>query len=91
MNAMQVYNFEDNDIRVIDIDGAPWFVGSEVAKLLGYERPNDALHAHIDDEDKNTTLIHSSIRGNPNRTIINESGLYSFNCLVIDDVGDYNI
>ena len=70
------------DIRAIEKDGEPWFVGKDVAVALGYSNARDALAKHVDNEDKeiltsqNATLEKLSI---PNRglTIINESGLYS--------------
>ena len=70
------------DIRAIEKDGGPWFVGKDVAAALGYNNTRDALAKHVDNEDKkiltsqNATLEKLSI---PNRglTIINESGLYS--------------
>ena len=70
------------DIRAIEKDGEPWFVGKDVAVALGYSNARDALAKHVDNEDKkiltsqNATLEKLNI---PNRglTIINESGLYS--------------
>ena len=48
--------------------------------MLGYTDTRDALHKHVDAEDKNTVAFHDGTSGNPNQTIINESGLYSKNC-----------
>lgn len=59
------------------IDGQPWFVGHDVANALGYTAPRNAIKAHVDNEDKNTAPIQCGIQGNPNMTVINESGLYS--------------
>ena len=64
-------------MRVVEVDGEPWLVGKDVATALGYSNPRDALAKHVDDEDKNTVAIHDGIQGNPNMTVINESGLYS--------------
>ena len=79
MENLQVFeNPEFGKLTVLTIDGEPWFIGSEVAELLGFKRSNDAVRAHVDKSDRNTTAIHRSIqRGNPNKVIINESGLYS--------------
>lgn len=78
MDDLQIFNNpEFGEIRVILIDGEPWMVGKDVAIALGYSNPRDALATHVDDEDKNTVAIHDGIRGNPNMTIINESGFYS--------------
>lgn len=65
------------DIRAIEIKNEVWFVGADVATALGYTNPRKALGDHVDDEDKNTVTIRDGIQGNPNKTIINESGLYS--------------
>lgn len=48
MNAIQItaYNFEGSALRAMEIDGEPWFVGKDVAEMLGYARPNDALQQH---------------------------------------------
>lgn len=71
-------NTDFGTINTITIDGEVWFVGNEIASLLGYENPRDALKKRVDSEDKNTVAIRDGIkRGNPNKTIINESGLYS--------------
>jgi anti-repressor protein len=63
-------------IRVIEQDGDPWFIGKDVAEILGYSNTRDALSKHVDEDDKNTVVIRDGI-GNPNKVIINESGLYS--------------
>ena len=77
MNEITVFNNENfGDVRTIEIDGDPWFVGKDVAEILGYSNTRDALLRHVDEEDKNTVVISDGI-GNPNQTIINESGLYS--------------
>lgn len=77
MSNLIPFRFEDFEVRVVTIDGEPWFVATDVARALGYARPADAVAAHVDAEDQNTTAIRSRNRGNPNHTIINESGLYA--------------
>lgn len=78
MNTLQVFeNPEFGSIRTVEIDGEPWLVGKDVAVALGYTNPRDALRKHVDNEDRNTVAVHDGIKGNPNMTIINESGLYS--------------
>lgn len=77
MNELKIFSNEEfGEIRTLDINGDPWFVGKEVAEMLGYSNTRDALLRHVDDEDKDTVVIPDGI-GNPNQTIINESGLYS--------------
>ena len=52
-------------------------MGKDVAEALGYSDTDQALRRHVDPEDKNTVVNPDGNRGNPNITIINESGLYS--------------
>lgn len=77
-SKIQLFTNEELDmkVRVVEINGEPWLVGKDVAEVLGYSNTRDALSKHVDDEDKNTVAIHDGI-GNPNKVIINESGLYS--------------
>lgn len=70
-------NSEFGSIRIVEIDNEPYFVGRDVDTVLGYSNIRDALSRHVDDEDKNTVVNHDGNRGNPNMTVINESGLYS--------------
>ena len=78
MEHMQVFNYNDNRIRTFEFDGDPWFVGKDVAAILGYVKPENALAAHVDEEDKTTTLIQGDGSNYKSKmTIINESGLYS--------------
>ena len=66
------------DIRAIEKDGEPWFVGKDVAVALGYCKSENALAAHVDQEHKTITLIQGSGSNyKSNTTLINESGLYS--------------
>ena len=64
------------DIRAIEKDGEPWFVGKDVAVALGYANTRKAIADHVDDEDKGVTKC-DTLGGEQNITIINESGLYS--------------
>jgi anti-repressor protein len=62
-------------VRTLLIDGEPWFVGMDVTSLLGYVNGRDAL-AGLPDRMRNTVAIPDGNRGNPNRAIISESGVY---------------
>lgn len=64
-------------IRTLEIDGEPWFVGKDVATILGYVNVNKAVAMHVDDEDKKLNDKTSSSFGQRGATIINESGMYS--------------
>lgn len=79
MNNLQVFkHVEFGEVRTVDLDGAPWFVGKDVAQALGYAKPENAIATHVDAEDKTTTLIQGSGSNyKSNAVIINESGLYS--------------
>ena len=58
MNNLQIFNNpEFGEIRTIQRDGEPWFVGKDVAIALGYEKPRNAIAAHVDGEDKKDALI----------------------------------
>lgn len=77
-NSITSWSYGDQLIRSLVLNGEPWFVGRDAAKALGYEKPENALAAHVFDEDKTTTLIQGSGSNyKSNTTIINESGLYS--------------
>lgn len=78
MNELQTFsNSEFGAIRTLSIDNAPWFVGRDVAKSLGYAKPQNVIADHVDDEDKKGALIQGTPGGSQNMVIINESGLYS--------------
>ena len=77
MNEIKIFENEQfGSLRTIEINNDPWFVGAEVATILGYTNTRDAIRRHVDEDDKNTVVIHDGI-GNPNKVIVNESGLYS--------------
>jgi len=76
-NGIQVFNNEKfGSIRTQILDGQVWFVGKDVATILGYSNPNDAIKKRVDDEDKGVANC-DTLGGNQNMTVINESGLYS--------------
>lgn len=80
MNMPQIFNFEQHEVRTILINDEPYFIGKEIAELLGYANSRKALNDHVDPEDK---LVLTSrivtLENIPNRGLIgiNESGLYS--------------
>lgn len=75
-NEVQVFNFENSEIRTTVIDGTPHFVGKDVAEILGYKRTADAIASHVDSEDKGVGEIETP-GGVQKLVVINESGLYS--------------
>lgn len=69
-------NNEFGEIRVLQINNEPWFVGKDVAIILGYKDSDQAIRKHVDEEDK----LNRQIKGlgqSRNMKVINESGLYS--------------
>lgn len=77
MNEVQLFNFENHDVRSLLINSEPWFVGRDVAEVLGYAKPSNAITKHVDEEDRKGAPIQGTPGGTQNMTIINESGLYS--------------
>lgn len=76
-NKIEIFkNEEFGEIRVVEIEGEPWFVGKDVAEKLGYGNPRQGIASHVDDEDKGVQKLDTP-SGTQNMTIINESGLYS--------------
>ncbi len=76
MNELQLFNFESNQVRALLIDDEPWFVGKDVAEILGYSNPRDALAKHVYDEDKGVAKC-DTLGGKQDLTVINESGVYA--------------
>ena len=77
MNELQIFNHPDfGQVRTVTINDEPWFVGKDVARVLGYADENKAVAMHVDDEDKlnDKTALSLGQRGG---WLINESGLYS--------------
>lgn len=79
MNDLQIFSNEEfGSIRTVTIDNELWFVGKDVAAILGYAKPENAVASHIDTEDKTSTLIQGNGTNYKSKAIIiNESGLYS--------------
>jgi len=76
MSELQIFkNAEFGSIRTIVINDEPYFVGKDVAEILGYTNPQKAIRDHIDEEDK--TLNESFTVNGTKGILINESGLYS--------------
>lgn len=78
MMNVQVFNNEEfGQVRTLEIDGMVYFVGKDVAEVLGYAKARNAIANHVDDEDKKDAPIQGDLGGTQMMTIINESGLYS--------------
>lgn len=78
MNELKTFqNPEFGEIRIVEVNNEPWFVGKDVAMILGYERPTKAVLDHVDNEDKDEFPIQDTIGRMQNTPVINEPGLYS--------------
>lgn len=75
-NNIVAFNYEEQQVRTIEKNSEPWFVGKDVADILGYTDTAQAVRKHIDDEDKGVVEM-TTPGGKQNMVIINESGLYS--------------
>lgn len=76
MSEIETFIYDGNNIRIVQLDGAIWFVGKDVATVLGYSDTFGALKKHVDEDDKQNCQ-NDSFESNRGLTIINESGLYS--------------
>lgn len=76
MNEVQLFNFENHEVRSLLLNNEPWFVGKDVADVLGYQNGSRDINRHVDEEDRQNyqSSTFDSPRG---MTIINESGLYN--------------
>ena len=79
MNKMTIFKNENfGEVRTVLIDDIPYFVGKDVAEILGYKNTRDALLKRVDEEDKRDGVaIYDSIGREQKPVLINESGLYS--------------
>lgn len=77
MKIIRLFQFEEQNVRTLVIDDEPYFVGKDVAEILGYVKPRNAISVHVDDEDKKDAQIQGTLGGVQTMTMINESGLYS--------------
>lgn len=77
-NEIMLFRHDEfGEVRTLVIDGEPWFVGKDVAEILGYAKARNAITKHVDGEDKKDAPIQGVLGGTQSMTIINESGLYS--------------
>ena len=77
MKELQVFNHEEfGEVRALELNGEPWFVGKDVAEALGYTNPQKAIRSHVDVDDKGVNKLDTP-GGKQNLVTINESGLYS--------------
>jgi prophage antirepressor-like protein len=76
-SRLQIFEHEEfGKVRVVKISDQPWFVGNDVASILGYTNPRDAIRKHVYDEDRGVASCDTP-GGKQKMSVINESGLYS--------------
>ncbi|WP_080961689.1 phage antirepressor KilAC domain-containing protein [Enterococcus cecorum] len=73
---IQTFNFKNQQVRTIEIENEPYFVGKDVVDILGYQNGSRDINRHVDEEDRHKVMLFD---GNQDKEtiIINESGLYS--------------
>ena len=75
MNEVKVFQFRENEVRVVGVNGEPWFVAKDVADVLGYRMASDMCR-RLDEDEKGTQKTRT-LGGEQEVTVINESGLYN--------------
>lgn len=78
---LQIFKYVEDEehfdnLTTIEIDGEAWFIANEVCRLLDIKNTSSAVSG-LDDDEKSTIAINDGTSGNPNKTIISESGLYA--------------
>ena len=77
MDDIKIFkNEEFGEVRTLVVNNEPWFVGNDVARILGYSQTAKAVREHVDADDKGVSVLDTP-GGNQQVTIISESGLYS--------------
>lgn len=77
MNEVQLFNFENHEVRSLLINSEPWFVGKDVADVLGYAKPLNAIAQHVDKDDSLKQGLTDSLGRQQKTIFVNESGLYA--------------
>lgn len=73
----EIFNFQGQEVRTLTIDNEPWFVGKDVADILGYSKARNAIALHVDEDDALKQGLTDNLGRIQETIIINESGLYS--------------
>lgn len=75
MNNIQIFKYENNDVRTVEMNGEPWFVLKDVCKVLGISKYRDAAE-RLDDDERAPVRV-DTLGGAQEMTAVNESGLYN--------------
>ena len=73
----EIFNFHGRTVRTVTVNDTPYFVGKDVADILGYSKPRNAIALHVDEDDALKWGVMDELGRKQETTIINESGLYS--------------
>lgn len=73
----EIFNFHGRTVRTVTVNDTPYFVGKDVAEILGYAKARNALSTHVDSDDALKWGVMDELGRKQETTIINESGLYS--------------
>ena len=76
MNNLTLFQFNAHEIRVISIDGEPWFVAKDLCAILDIGNTSQAL-SRLEDDEKRTIILNEGTNGNPEKSIVSESGMFS--------------
>jgi anti-repressor protein len=76
MNDLSIFNYGQNEVRTVLIDGEPWFVARDVCEVLGISNVSDTLSKVLDDDEKGIATVYT-LGGVQQVSIISEAGLYS--------------
>ncbi|MDV7758228.1 phage antirepressor [Liquorilactobacillus mali] len=76
MNGLISFDFQGNKVRTVQISNEPYFVGKDVAEILGYQNGSRDINRHVDEEDRQN-YQNGTFESPRGLTVINESGLYS--------------
>jgi anti-repressor protein len=71
----KVFQFGENQVRTVLLNNEPWFVAKDVCEVLDIGNPSQAL-SRLDSDEKNTIILNEGI-GNPEKSVVNEAGLYT--------------
>ena len=74
MSAVELFQYDGREVRTVTIDGEPWFVAADVARILGYRMASD-MTRRLDSEDRGTHSARTT-SGDQEMTVISEAGLY---------------
>ena len=76
VNNLQLFKFEGEEVRTLEVNGTPWFVGKDLTNILGYKNGSRDINSHVDEEDKLRYQI-STAGQMREQILVNESGMFS--------------